>query len=156
MNKSFQAVVAFYKPAPPQLSHQHTVMRLYRKSLRTIISWSESREVFNEEATELRARFDANMNFAPDSARTARIMREAFEELHAQRHPDPYIVPYMPGGTLFMRNPAIPLEALYPDGIPKHLSRRRLNIDMSNIPDDQEYADQVFVDSANKTYWISK
>lgn len=34
--------------------------------------------------------------------------------------------------------------------------RRRLNIDMSNIPDDQEYADQVFVDSANKTYWIAK
>lgn len=33
---------------------------------------------------------------------------------------------------------------------------RRLNIDMSNVPDDQEYANPVFVDSANKRYWIDK
>ena len=38
-------------------------------------------------------------------------------------HPDPYIAAYMPGGTLFQRNPAIPLEVLYPDGIPEGVSR---------------------------------
>ena len=83
-------------------------------------------------------------------------MRQAKERLIAQTHADPYIQPYMPGGSLFMRNPAIPLEALYPHGIPTHLSKRRINIDMSNVPDDQEYADKVFVDSANKLYWINK
>lgn len=62
----------------------------------------------------------------------------------------------MPGGTLFMRNPAIPLEALYPHGIPPGMSKRRMNIDMSNVPDDQEFADNVFVDSVNKQYWIDK
>jgi hypothetical protein len=71
-------------------------------------------------------------------------------------HPDPYIQPYMPGGSLFMRNPAIPLESLYPDGIPEGKSKRRINIDMSNVPDDQPYANRVFVDSANKKYWIDK
>ncbi len=36
------------------------------------------------------------------------------------------------------------------------LFSRRLNIDMSNVPDNQEYANPVFVDSANKRYWIDK
>jgi len=62
----------------------------------------------------------------------------------------------MPGGSLFMRNPAIPLEALYPDGVPAHYSKRRLNVDMSNVPDDQPYADKVLVDSASKQYWIDR
>ena len=83
-------------------------------------------------------------------------MREARERLEAFRHPDAYIQAYMPGGTLFMRNPSFPVEALYPDGVPAHVSRRRINIDMSNVPDDQEHADKVFVDSANKLYWIDK
>ena len=83
-------------------------------------------------------------------------MREAYEQLALQQHPDNYIQPYMPGGTLFMRNPAIPLEVMFPDGIPENYSKRRINIDMSNIPDSQPYADKVFVDSCNKTYWIDK
>lgn len=58
-----------------------------------------------------------------DSAKTKRILREAHERLEAQRHPDPYIQAYMPGGTLFMRNPAIPLEVMYPDGIPEGYSK---------------------------------
>jgi hypothetical protein len=62
----------------------------------------------------------------------------------------------MPGGTLFMRNPAFPQEALYPDGIPEGVSKRRMNIDMSYIPDDQEYADKAFVDFPTKQYWIDR
>ena len=140
-----------------------------------------------------------------DSAKTARLLREAKELLASHTNPDPYIRNYMPGGTLFMRNPAPPLEALFPDGIPEGMSRydllcttfapfnliqthflsihkkyyfikllrfivlilpvphpncdpfrRRLNIDMSNVPPEQEYADDCFVDSINKTYWINK
>lgn len=91
-----------------------------------------------------------------DSAIAARLLREGKEKLEEQYHPDPYIQPYMPGGSLFMRNPAFPLEAMFPEGIPAGYSRRRLNIDMSNIPDDQPYANKVFVDSASKNYWIDK
>ena len=59
----------------------------------------------------------------PDSPTTARLMREACEKLATQIHPDPYIQPFMPGGSLFMRNPAVPLEVLYPDGIPRAYPR---------------------------------
>lgn len=62
----------------------------------------------------------------------------------------------MPGGTLFMRNSPPPLEALFPDGIPEGVSQRRVNIDMSNLPDGEAYVDPVLVDSANKKYWIGK
>lgn len=58
-----------------------------------------------------------------DSAKTARLMREAKERLESNINPDPYIRNYMPTGSLFMRNPPIPLEALYPDGIPEGMSR---------------------------------
>lgn len=52
-----------------------------------------------------------------------RLVREGQERLAARSHPDPYIAPYMPGGTLFMRNPSFPNEALYPDGVPAHVSK---------------------------------
>ena len=57
-----------------------------------------------------------------DSAITARIVREAREKLADFAHPEPYLTPYMPGGTLFMRNPAVPLEVCFPDGIPHEIS----------------------------------
>ena len=55
-----------------------------------------------------------------------------------------------------MRNPSFPQEVLHPHGIPAGVSKRRLNIDFSNIPDDQPYADKVYVESINKTYHIDK
>mmetsp|Transcript_15346 Transcript_15346/g.33854 ORF Transcript_15346/g.33854 Transcript_15346/m.33854 type:complete len:155 (-) Transcript_15346:176-640(-) len=154
MNKAFQAVVATYKPTPT-LTHVQDVMRLYRGCLRNLTSWCESRDVFNFEADKVRAQFNANMTVT-EPAKITRLVREAKDALKAQTHADPYIASYMPGGTLFMRNPPMPVEALYPDGLPEGTSRRRLNIDMSNVPDDQPYADKVFVDSANKLYWIDK
>lgn len=152
----------------------------FHSYLRNVNSWAEDREVFNEEATKVREAFNANMSvtgkyfflwrillfscgfiinylfFYIEPALISRLLREGKEKLQSVRHPDAYIQAFMPGGTLFMRNPAFPNEALYPDGIPEHVSRRRLNIDMSNVPDDQEYANYVFVDSANKQYWIDK
>ena len=128
----------------------------HHRCLRNLTSWVESREVFNDEALKIRAEFDNNKKLPVDSAKVARLLREATERLEKQTHPDPYIAPYMPGGSLFMRNPAIPLEALYPDGIPEGVSRRRMNIDMSNIPDDQEWADKVLVDSTSKQYFIDR
>lgn len=63
-----------------------------------------------------------------DSAKVARLLREAKERLIANTHPDPYLRNYMPGGSLFMRNPAPPLEALYPDGIPEGMNRCSLRL----------------------------
>lgn len=155
MDKHFQEVVKWYKPIV-KLTHRQDVMRMYRKALRTITSWSESRDVFNMQATKIRAEFTANKNVPVGSAALERIMRESKERLAANAHPDPYIQAYMPGGTLFMRNPTFPLGFLYPDGIPEGVSRRQVNIDFSNVPDGQQYADKVFVDSASKSYWMDK
>jgi hypothetical protein len=50
-------------------------------------------------------------------------MREAREKMAECIHPDPVICHYMPGGSSFMRNPAIPLEVCFPDGIPEGYSK---------------------------------
>lgn len=42
--------------------------------------------------------------------------QEGKAELFEFTHPDPYCVAYMPGGSLFMRNPPVPLEICFPDG----------------------------------------
>ena len=58
--------------------------------------------------------------------------QEAKAELFEFTHPDPYCVPFMPGGSLFMRNPPPPLSICFPDGdYPDDAPRYTLNPDMS-------------------------
>jgi hypothetical protein len=57
-----------------------------------------------------------------ESAKSKFLVKTGYERLDAQMHPDPYIQAYMPGGSLFMRNPAPPLGTLFPDGIPEGVS----------------------------------
>jgi hypothetical protein len=59
MNKTFQEVAAAYRVVQT-LSHAQQVTRMYRRALRTLDSWAIDRELFNEEATKIRAKFDAN------------------------------------------------------------------------------------------------
>ena len=66
--------------------------------------------------------------FPSDSGLVKRLIREAKEELFKCSHPDPLIAHYMPGGSSFMRNPAIPLEVCFPDGIPEGYSKYDLKI----------------------------
>ena len=119
MTASFAAVQASYR-AVESLSHRQTVTRLYRRSLRLLESWTPHRGSFNEQASALRARFDANARLDPaaDAGALARLVREAQAEAAAWTHPDQYTLPYMPGGTKFMRNPPLPLSVCYPDGLP--------------------------------------
>lgn len=56
-------------------------------------------------------------------AEAARLLRETKERLQACSHPDPYIHKDMPGGTSFMRNPALPLSVVYPHGVPEWESK---------------------------------
>ena len=72
---------------------------------------------------------------APTPGRTddaSRVRQEAKAELFEFSHPDPYCVPFMPGGSLFMRNPPPPLSICFPDGnYPDDAPRYTLNPDMS-------------------------
>ena len=59
-------------------------------------------------------------------------LQEARTELHEFTHPDPYCVPYMPGGSLFMRNPPPPLSICFPDGnYPADAPKHTMNPDMT-------------------------
>ena len=59
-------------------------------------------------------------------------VQEGKNELFEYSHPDPYCVPYMPGGSLFMRNPPPPLSICFPDGdYPEDAPKYTLNPDMS-------------------------
>jgi NADH dehydrogenase (ubiquinone) 1 beta subcomplex subunit 9 len=59
-------------------------------------------------------------------------IQEGRAELFENTHPDPYCVPFMPGGSLFMRNPPPPLEICFPDGnYPADAPKVTLNPDMS-------------------------
>lgn len=44
-------------------------------------------------------------------------MREGEEKLASFTHPDPWVNPYMPGGSRFMRNPALPLKVRRARGV---------------------------------------
>mmetsp|Transcript_57433 Transcript_57433/g.171327 ORF Transcript_57433/g.171327 Transcript_57433/m.171327 type:complete len:153 (-) Transcript_57433:1507-1965(-) len=106
------------------------VARLYRKALKTLSSWAIDREVFCDEATKLRAKFDDNRGCS--SANAARLLKEGNAEVFKYTHPDPYCVPFMPGGSLFMRNPPLPMEVCFPDGnYPADAPKVLLNPDMS-------------------------
>lgn len=106
------------------------VVRLYRHSLKLLDSWSVSRDVFCDEADTLRARFDANRQASP--AAVERLLREAKEEMFRFTHPDPYVKSYLPGGTLFMRNPPPPMEICFPDGdYPADAPNYSVNPDMT-------------------------
>ena len=63
---------------------------------------------------------------------TSLLTQEGKAELYEFTHPDPYCVPFMPGGSLFMRNPPPPLSICFPDGnYPADAPKYTLNPDMS-------------------------
>jgi NADH dehydrogenase (ubiquinone) 1 beta subcomplex subunit 9 len=82
------------------------VARLYRHSLRTLLSWAIDRDIFNEAATDLRARFDSSRG--GNAAAATRLLKEGQDELFGFMHSDPYCLPIQPGGSKFMRNPPPP------------------------------------------------
>ncbi len=59
--------VQAYSRQPLTLTHAQKVTRLYRRSLRLADSWTVNREIFNQQATEIRARFDANKKLGSES-----------------------------------------------------------------------------------------
>jgi len=130
MNEVFTAAANEFRQKIPALSRKHEVQRLYRKSLKVLGSWCIDRTVFLDEADNLRARFDDGKHVSEAAAQ--RMLKEAYHELHANTHPDPYCIPYMPGGSLFMRNPPIPLEVCFPDGnYPADAPKVLFNADMT-------------------------
>ena len=58
MNEVFRSAADQTRQRLPQLSANQEACRLYRHALKTLSSWAIDREIFLDEATKLRARFD--------------------------------------------------------------------------------------------------
>ena len=61
-----------------------------------------------QQARKLRAEFEANRHL--DRVQGERLVAKGEERLAGTAHPDPYIVPYYTGGSLYARNPEVPAD----------------------------------------------
>ena len=101
------------------LTRRVRAIRLYRNGLRCLESWTMDRSIFNAEAIKLRARFDAvSATHSIDSAAALYAIEEGEKELADHEHPDRYVLPYLPGGTKFMRNAPPPVDITNGEEVP--------------------------------------
>ncbi|CAH3026188.1 unnamed protein product, partial [Porites evermanni] len=85
------------------ITHQQRVMRLYRNSLKHLLSWCIDRESWREEALILRDRFDKYKN-ETNQKMIDKVLQDAEIEFENKRHPFPYIDPVSPDGSKWERN----------------------------------------------------
>eukprot|EP00546_Thalassionema_frauenfeldii_P007786 CAMPEP_0178922536 /NCGR_PEP_ID=MMETSP0786-20121207/16211_1 /TAXON_ID=186022 /ORGANISM="Thalassionema frauenfeldii, Strain CCMP 1798" /LENGTH=165 /DNA_ID=CAMNT_0020596917 /DNA_START=45 /DNA_END=542 /DNA_ORIENTATION=- len=152
LNAAFLAGATETKQKLVNIPHNQQVARLYRHGLKTLSSWAIDREVFLDEATKLRARFDANRGISGSNA--SRLLLEGQQELQDNTHPDPYVCAYMPGGTLYMRNPPLPIDVCFPEGteVPADAPKITFNPDMTVCKEEtgKSAVGSVLVDYAKK------
>mmetsp|Transcript_22212 Transcript_22212/g.56927 ORF Transcript_22212/g.56927 Transcript_22212/m.56927 type:complete len:110 (-) Transcript_22212:158-487(-) len=91
------------------LSNRARCMRLYRRALKDNLNWVFSRDVWMAEAVEIRKQFEAYKHVKEPSAVSA-LLDKGEAQLAGEVHPNPYIVPYFYGGSLYARNPPVPEE----------------------------------------------
>jgi NADH dehydrogenase (ubiquinone) 1 beta subcomplex subunit 9 len=65
------------------------VTSLYRRSLKTALSWCVDRALWRPMALEIRARFEANRNVT-STQELRKIILAAERELEENYHPEPY------------------------------------------------------------------
>ncbi|PSS26016.1 NADH dehydrogenase [ubiquinone] 1 beta subcomplex subunit like [Actinidia chinensis var. chinensis] len=102
-------------------AQKERVRILYRRALKDTLNWAVHRHLFYQDASELREKFDANKNV--DGIETIeRLIADGEAAYNKWRHPDPYIVPWAPGGSKFNRNPTPPpgIEIVYDFGREDH------------------------------------
>lgn len=72
------------------ITHQQRVMRLYRNSLKHLLSWCIDRQLWRREALILRDRFDEN-KYEKDRRKVNKILEAAEAEFERMKHPFPYV-----------------------------------------------------------------
>ena len=73
-----------------QLTHHQRVTRLYRDSLKHLLSWTMNREAWREQAVLLREKFDDNKSLT-DRHKIEKVLRDGEAQFEEWRHPAPYI-----------------------------------------------------------------
>ena len=85
----------------PTPRHAH---RRLRAPPQLLLDWTVHRELWIDEGFKMRARFDANKDLK-DPVQIQKVLAEGEAELWEFRHPDPYVLNHMPGGTKYQRYP---------------------------------------------------
>ncbi|RZC14397.1 NADH dehydrogenase [ubiquinone] 1 beta subcomplex subunit 9 isoform C [Glycine soja] len=120
-------------------AQKERVRILYRRALKDTLNWAVHRHLFYDDvpfilfpfplfnpyffpnslfllfqASNLRERFEENRH-VEDPDTIDRLIADAEASYNKWRHPDPYIVPWAPGGSKFTRNPTPPqgIEIVY-------------------------------------------
>lgn len=82
------------------------------------LTWTVSKWQWYEQIPAIRARFEALRHEPATSPKVEAFLKAVETDLHAYRHPDPYMFPYYEGGTKFQRNsppPQVVLDGYYHD-----------------------------------------
>lgn len=61
-----------------------------------------------------------------------------------------YTVPYMPGGSKFMRNPPLPLASVFPDGVPPEYNIASKDVYNIQVSEKRPGYNTILVDSMVK------
>lgn len=85
----------------PKLTHKQEVTRLYRHSLKNLLWWVVRRDLWREQALDLRERFEANKD-ERDVKKVKQILEEGKAEFERKKHPFPYIGKFVYTTCLFM------------------------------------------------------
>ncbi|AQK67155.1 NADH dehydrogenase [ubiquinone] 1 beta subcomplex subunit 9 [Zea mays] len=95
-------------------AQKERVRLLYRRALKDTLNWAVHRHLFYQDASDLRDKFEANRH-VDNLDVVDRLIDDAEAQYRNFQHPDPYIVPWAPGGTKFTRNPPPPqgIEIIY-------------------------------------------
>ncbi|KAL6211487.1 hypothetical protein ACLB2K_016712 [Fragaria x ananassa] len=98
-------------------AQKERVRILYRRALKDTLNWAVHRHLFYQDADALRERFETNKH-VEDLDTIDRLITNAEATYNKWRHPDPYVVPWAPGGSKFHRNPTPPsgIEIVYDYG----------------------------------------
>lgn len=76
------------------LTHSQRVTRLYRNSLKHLLSWTIDRQTWRVKALELRAKFDEHKD-EMDYNKAVRLLEAGEKDFEYFKHPDPYICKYV-------------------------------------------------------------
>ncbi|KAF8338827.1 NDUFB9, NADH-ubiquinone oxidoreductase [Cantharellus anzutake] len=94
---------------PFTAAHRFHVKSLYRRLLKNSLDWTIRRDIWRQQALEIRSEFERNRNVT-DPRAIADLLARGEAQLEATLHPDPYIPPSFPGGSKWERNLPPPIE----------------------------------------------
>lgn len=154
LNTSFRRILNWARQPKPILNHSQRVTRLYRQSLKLTFSWTMDRDIFLDQADKLRDEFDANKNLTLPQADY--YIKKGEQRMLDCYHPDRYVIPYMPGGSKFMRNSPPPMDVVFQgQEIPEEFTKgvhTPVHVDMVPITFRPKIPERLVVDFSKKNH----